>query len=211
MFYQDYLDQALRFGDVVKGYILTNAIISTPVWNTQHENYKVSVSLPQLSVIMTPCCSIQDGIIVLTPLIQVIPTFFNNPYLEEDLTRVNRIMSPKQSVQPSVWEQFSEEERQRRLAVGHTYAFGNLFVYERHESLPKYTLHIKGKDNIITDYYMIDFRNLHKVHCDKIITPSNSPLESKHLQLSIEAREELRVKLARYYARVPLEDQLIEV
>jgi len=211
MFYQDDLDQALRFEDVVRGYILTNAIISTPVWNTQHENYAVSVSLPQFSVIITPCCSIEDRIIVLTPLIQVIPTFFNNPYLEEDLTRVNRIMSPEQSVQPSVWEQFSEEERQRRLAEGHTYAFINLFVYKRHDLLPEYTLHRKKDKNIVTNSYMINFKNLYKVHCDKIISPTNSPLESKHLQLSVETREELRVKLTRYYSRVPQEDQLVEV
>ena len=211
MFYQDHLDQALRFGDVVRGYILTNAILEKPSWETHLDDYNVNISLPQFSVIMTPCCSIEDKTIILTPLIQVYPTFFDNPYLVEDLTRVNRIMSPQQTVSPYVWESLSDEEKQRRLAEGNTYAFINLFVYKRHDSLPEYTLRRKKGKNIVTDYYMINFKNLYKVHCDKIISPTNSPLESKHLQLSVETREELRVKLARYYSRVPQEDQLVEV
>lgn len=211
MFYQDGLDKTLRFGDVVKGYILTNAILETPIWDSQHDNYAVNVSLPQFSVIMTPCCSIEDKTIMLTPLIQVYPAFFDNPYLLEDLTRVNRIMTPKQSVAPTVWDQLGDEEQERRLAEENTYAFINLFVYGKHDSFIEYTLHRKNRDNIVTGYYMINFKNLYKVHCDKIISPTNSPLESKHLQLSVETREELRVKLARYYSRVPQEDQLVEV
>ena len=211
MFYQDDLDQAMRFGDVVRGYILTNAILEKPSWETQLGDYAVNISSPQFSVIMTPCCSIEDKTIILTPLIQVYPTFFDNPYLVEDLTRANRIMSAQQTVPPYVWEGLAGGEKQRRLANGVTYAFINLFVYDRHNSLPEYTLYRKRGENIVTNYYMIDFKNLYKVHCDKIISPTNSPLESKHLQLSVETREELRVKLARYYSRVPQEDQLVEI
>jgi len=211
MFYQDDLDQAMRFGDVVRGYILANAILEKPSWETQLDDYTVNISSPPFSVIMTPCCSIEDKTIILTPLIQVYPTFFDNPYLVGDLTRANRIMSLQQAVPPYVWEQLGDEEKQKRLAEGNTYAFINLFVYERQDSLPEYTLHRKRDKNIVSNYYMINFKNLYKVHCDKIISPTNSPLESKHLQLSVEAREELRVKLARYYSRVPQEDQLVEV
>lgn len=210
MFYQEGLDNALRFGDVVKGYILTNAILEKPSWDTQVSDYAVSVSLPQFAVIMTPCCSIEDRTITLTPLIKVYPAFFDNPYLAEDLTRVNRIMSPEQAVPPHVWNRLGADEKQRRLAEGNTYAFPSLFVYEQHLSLPQYTVHRKGGDNVITNWYMIDFRHIYKVHCNKIISPTDSPLESKHLQLSIEAREELRIKLARYYLRVPEEDKALE-
>ena len=211
MFYQDDLDQALRFGDVVKGYILTNAMLATPIWDTKGSNYTVNVRLPQFSVVMTPCCSIEDKTIILTPLSQVQATFFDNPYLAQDLTRVNRIMSPQQAVPPYVWDQLGDDERERRLAEGITYAFVELFVYENHESFPEYVLHRRKGDDIATNYYMITFKNLYKVHCDKIISPTDFPLESKHLQLSIEMREELRVKLARYYSRVPQEDQLLQV
>jgi hypothetical protein len=211
MFYQDDLDQAMRFGDVVRGYILTNAILEKPSWEMQLDDYTVNISSPQFSAIMTPCCSIEDKTIILTPLIQVYPAFFDNPYLVDDLTRANRIMSSQQAVPPDVWERLDEEEKQRRLTEGTTYAFPNLFIYERHDSLPEYTVHRRRGENIVTNYYMINFKNLYKVHCDKIISPTDSPLESKHLQLSVEARAELRVKLARYYSRVPREDQLVEV
>jgi len=211
MFYQDDLDQALRFGDVVRGYILTNSILEKPSWETQLGDYAVNISSPRFSVIMTPCCSIKDKTIILTPLMQVYTTFFDNPYLVDDLTRLNGIMSPQQAVPPHVWEGFSDEHKQGRLAEGNTYAFPNLFIYERHDSFPEYTLPRKGSENIETNYYIINFKNLYKVYCDKIISPTNSPLESKHLQLSAETREQLRVKLSRYYLRVPKEDQLVEI
>jgi hypothetical protein len=199
------LDQALKFGDIVKGYILTNAIIEKPQWEIKHSEYSVNVRLPPFSVIVTPCCSIEDKTIMLTPLIEVLPAFFDNPYLAEDLTRVNRIMSPEQAVPPHVWERIGDEEKQRRLAEGNTYAFANLFVYDEHSSFKEYTLN-RRTGNISTNYYMIDFRNMYKVHCDRIISASNSPVDSKHLQLSIDMRDDLRVKLARYYSRIPDED-----
>jgi hypothetical protein len=211
MFYQDGFDQAMRFGDIVKGYILTNAMLEQPCWEAQPDYYTINISAPQFSAIMTPCCSIEDKTIVLTPLIQVYPTFFDNPYLVEDLTRANRIMSLQQAVPPYVWEQLDEEEKRRRLAEGITYAFPNLFMYERHDSLPEYTVHRKRGNDVVTNYYMINFKNLYKVHCEKIRSPTDSPLESKYLQLSVETRAELRIKLARYYSRVPQEDQLVEV
>ena len=210
MFYQDGFDRALRFGDVVRGFVLTNAMLKKPSREAHLDDYVVNISWPQFSVVMTPCCSIADKMMVLTPFVQVPSTFFDNPYLLEDLTRANRIMSPRQAVPPHVWETFDDEQKQRRLAVGHTYAFKNLFVYDKHESLPPYTLHRKV-GNVDTNYYMIDFKNLYKVHCDKIISPTDSPLESRYLQLSVETREQLRVKVARYYGRVPEEDQLVEV
>jgi hypothetical protein len=211
MFYQDDLDKALRFGDVVIGYILTNAMLEKPNWEARLGDYTINISSPLFSAVMTPCCSIEDKTLVLTPLVQLYSTFFDNPYLAEDLTRVNRIMSPQQAVPPHVWDQLGGQEKQKRMAEGNTYAFANLFIYERHNALPQYDLHRREKNNIVTNYYMINFKNLYKVHCDKVISPTNSPLESKCLQLSLETREELRVKLARYYSRVPPEDQLLEV
>ena len=191
MFYQGTPDRSLRFGDVVKGYILANATLATPVWDSPYTDFSVNVRLPKFSVIMTPCCSIEDKTIALAPLVQVYPAFFDNPYLAEDLTRINRIMTPEQSVSAIVWEQLGNEERTRRLAEGNTYAFINHFIYQKHDSFPEYTLHRRTKDDLVTNYHMVDFRNIYRVNCEKIITPSNSPIESKHLQLSIEIRRRI--------------------
>ena len=135
--------------------------------------------------------------------------FFNNPYFAEDLTRMNREMEPQETVAPKVWENFPEQEQEKRLKEGYAYAFLEFFVYGKNELFPNYTVHRK-EENIETNYYMIDFRNTFKVSCEKIITPKNAPLESKLLQLSIQSRSELRAKLANYYGKVPEEDMLLE-
>ena len=57
---------------------------------------------------------------------------------------------------------------------------------------------------------MIDFRNTYKLNYEKINPPKDAPLESKCLQLSIQARSELRDKIAWYYGRVPEEDKILE-
>ena len=206
MFYQESMDEMLRFGDVLQGYILAAANIDEP---NSNKNYKIDINLPTFCVIISPCCSIGDKMISLSPLIKLYGAFFNNPYFAEDLTRINREMEPQETVAPKVWEDFPEQEKEKRLKEGYAYAFLEFFVYDKNELFPNYTVHRK-EENIKTNYYMIDFRNTFKVSCEKIITPKDAPLESKLLQLSIQSRSELRDKLAYYYGKVPEEDMLLE-
>jgi len=209
MFYAEEASKALRFGDVLRGFFSTTPVIEEPALKEPHKKYNIDVNLPLHSVVMDPCCQIGHKTISLTPLIPIYGSFLDNPYLAEDLTRVNRKMKPEQSMPPHSWEQLTPEQKEERLSVGYEYAFVYLFVYERHDSLPKYALDRKGKP-IETDYYMINFRNIHKLCCDKIITPKDAPIESKVLELSIETRQELRDKIASYYAAVPKEDKILE-
>lgn len=212
MFYRDGLGNELRFGDIVKGFVLTNAVLIKTHWNTPNPPYDINVLTPQFAVIMTPCCSIEDKTIAATPLIPIRISFFDNPYLAEDLTRVNRIMTPQQSVSPQVWSKLSTEEQQRRISEGVTYAHANLFIYAEHEILPKYTLSRKRgneTEEIITGYYMVDFKNIVKINCDRIVSPSNSPTECRSLELNVETRDELRAKLGWYYSRPTKEDQVL--
>lgn len=210
MFYTQNMDKALRFGDVLQGYPSTTPIIEEPMLKESVARYNIDVDLPKFTVVMDPCCEIRNRTISLTPLIQVSRAFFDNPYFAEDLTRINRRMDPQQAVSPLIWDKLALEEKQKRLEVGRTYALLNLFIYEKHELFPKYILRRKDKEDIETNYYMIDFRNTYKLCCDKIISPENSPLESKILQLSIETRSELREKLVNYYANIPPEDKILE-
>jgi len=208
MFYQENMYEALRFGDVLRGFILTTPKIDEPIGVAEHKDYIINVSLPAFSVVLSPCCSIRDKIISLAPLIQLYGTFFDNPYFEKDLTNINRKMIPEQTVSPQIWGEFPEEEKQKRLQEGLQYALVNLFVYERHDFFPNYTIH-RREHTRETDYYMIDFRHVYKVNCDKIITPENAPLDCKCLQLSIETRKELREKISSYYGRTPEEDKVL--
>ena len=118
-------------------------------------------------------------------------------------------MEPQQAVPPHVWEGFPEQEKQKRLRVGRSYAFENLFIYEPHPLLPKYTLPMRECD-IETNYYMVNFRNTYKLCCDKINSPTDAPLESKILQLFRDTRSELRDKISAYFGKVPAEDKIFE-
>lgn len=212
MFYRNGLGNELRFGDVVKGFVLANTVLTKTHWNTPKEAYDINVLIPEFSIIMTPCCSIEDKTIAITPLLPVRISFFDNLHWADDLTKINRIMTPQQSVSTKVWSQFDGEAQQRRIAEGITYAHANFFIYDEHEILPKYLLSRKRGNQtqeVTTGYYMVDFKNIVKVNCDKIVSPSDFPLECRLLELTVEARDELRVKLGWYYSRLPKEDQVL--
>lgn len=206
MFYQEEMDNALRFGDVLRGFILTSPIIKNP---GSVGAYEIAIRLPPYCVVLSPCCSIGHKVISLSPLIEIRPSFFDNPYFEEDLTRINRKMEPQQAVSPHVWEKFPLEVKQERLKEGYGYGLFDVFIYEKHDLLPKYTVN-RRQGNIETNYYMVDFKNIYKINCGKIISAENAPLDAKYLQLSIQTRSELRDKIAYYYARIPKEDRIFE-
>lgn len=208
MFYAESTSKALRFGDVLRGYFSTTPIIEEPALEEPFKQYNIDVSLSKFSVVMDPCCQIGNKAISLIPLMSIYGSFFDNPYLEEDLTNVNRKMKPQQSIPPHAWEQLPQEKKQERLAVGIVYAFVNLFVYEENDRLPPYNVPRREGDKS-TSYYMISFRDIHKLCCDKIVTPEDSPLKSKVLELSVETRQELRQKVAAYYATPPKEDRVL--
>jgi hypothetical protein len=67
---------------------------------------------------------------------------------------------------------------------------------------------ITKKEVYHTEFYMIDFKTIFCIKCNKIVKDNidNDILQSKCLELSPYARQELRDKLAFYYARVPEED-----
>ena len=207
MFYQEEIQKVLRFGDILKGYILSSSNIEEPKFNA---DFKIDVKVPDFCAVLSPCCSIGDKIISLSPLIQVRSSFFDHPNFKQDLTRINRTMLPEQSVAPHVWERFPPEEKERRKSVGITYAFVELFIYRENELFPEYTVHRKDEEDFKTKYYMIDFRDAYNLNCEKIVNSTDFPLESKYLQLTKDTRSELRYKIANYYSRVPKEDKILE-
>jgi hypothetical protein len=157
MFYEKNIDNVLRFGDVLRGYIAITPNIKSPILalSTLNEGYNIDINLPMFSVIISPSCSIGDNIISLTPLIKVRNAFFNNPHFTEDLTRINREMKLQLAVPPNVWDSLSLEERQRRLQEekeGKGYAFLEVFIYEGCDLFPEYMVHRRPGENIQTNY-----------------------------------------------------------
>ena len=133
------------------------------------------------------------------------------PYLEEDLSRLNHSMSPQEAVSPDMWDKMSEDEKQRKLDLSHlkSFAFVEYFIYAPHDLLPEYELKPKGQNGRIkTGFYMIDFRSLYRIVCKQVNSAKQSPTETKILQLSIQARSNLRDKFVHYFNRVPEEDNI---
>ena len=202
MFYADKEDPTLRFGDVIKGFVLA----ASNVIDAGHvPKFEIYVNIPTLCVVLSPCCSIGDKLISLTPLLPIRNSFYDNPYFAEDFTRINRKMLPQQAVSPRIWGSLGPEEQTKRLGEGEGYALVELFVYEKHDKLPEYTVD-RREGKIETRNHMIDFRNSFKINCEKIISPMDAPVHQKVLQLSIKARSELREKIANFFGRIPVED-----
>jgi len=209
MYYASQPSQALRFGDIVCGFVCATPDIDRPrlesVGDTLGPSFSVLVSHARFSVILSPCCSIGDKIISLAPLTQILPGLLRNPYFSEDLTRINRPMEPQQAVAPEIWDKLKDTEKQKRLANGVAYALVDNFIFPPHDLLPKYVLQRK-EGNIEVNSYMVDFRQIFRVTCTKIVTAANSPLDAKYLELSVPARKELREKIGAYFGRTPQED-----
>jgi hypothetical protein len=210
MSYESSFDNALRFGDIVSGLVLSAVGVDEPKAEFK-KDYHIEVNHPKFAAILSPCCSIGEKTLTLSPLLQVNPKWLTNPYLTEDLTRINRPMRPEQSVSPSELQRMSPEDRQRRfdLSKPESLAFAEYFVYDKHDLLPSYPVVSKTMGiNTETGYYMIDFRRIYRLVCKQVTSPTSAPLEIKLLQLSVQTRSELREKLSSYFARIPPEDQI---
>lgn len=205
-FYQEQLDLRLRLGDVVEGLIAHTPHLTSLSHTERILEYKVDVDQLSRSVVLVPCCSIPDNSILVAPLKRIIGKYFENPYFEPDLTRINREMKGRESVTLADWNRMEQERRDVLSAARSVYALLDRFIYAPHELLKPYIL--KGRD---VGHYMIDFRDTRKVNCDGIVSNEKEPVAlfpGKLLQLSIETRQELRLKMVEYFGRIPEEDRL---
>jgi len=205
VFYQESIDPGFRFGDVIKGFISATPNVSNPPINSDNTDYSIDISISYCAIV-SPCCSIKDKVISLSPLLHVNKDIFKNPYFKEDLTRINRIVPPEKSVSPIAFKKMPPEKKEEILSKDHSYTFVNLFIYKEHDLFPEYPIRLKDADDFNTRYYVIDFRNTFRVNCSKIQNPTNVPPGLKCLQLTIDTRKVLRDKIAYYYGRTPAED-----
>jgi hypothetical protein len=206
MFYNDSIDPVLRFGDVLKGFIVVTPVIPEPFFSMPHSDYKITVQCPDFSVVMSPCCSISENTISLTPLVKVMVKFFDNPFFAQDLTRINNPMAFKDSIPPAAWDQIPEETKRLRVEKGVDYALKEFFIYEANDHFVKYNFEEQG---VGTNYYMIDFGNIHKISSRNFKPLKEAALKAKCCQLSVETRDQLRKKVAHYFERIPDEDKVL--
>jgi len=214
MFYQEeFTPNKLRFGDVIEGYVESLPQLQEPLLDSNRNNYLYNIEslFPTFSVIMTPCCNIERKIIALTPLFQIPPELFKNPYFYDDFTILNEEIEPDKLFPPEVWEnKFDEDERQRRMSEGKTYGFKYFFFYEATDLFLKYKIEYKGEE-YYTNFYVIDFRHIYPLRCEGITHSKIDDiiLKSKCLELTPFTRKILREKLAFYFGRPAEEDEII--
>ena len=136
MFYENNPHKVLRFGDVVSGFVLGHCYEYAPSLERQPSQYNVRIDVPPFSVVLTPCCTLNQqsgGIILLSPLEQIRPPlYFENSFFKEDLTRINREMTIKDAIGPEVWSGMSDDEKAKRLSEspGRQYVHFGYYVYE---------------------------------------------------------------------------------
>jgi hypothetical protein len=209
MFYSETMDRRFRFGDVIRGFATVTPVINNPPLISQSNNFQIDVAQADFYVVLSPCCSIKEGVVILCPLIRLRSTFLINPYLVEDFGRINRPMTPEQATPPRVWEKLPPSEKQKRSSVRINYAFVDLFVYAEHPFFPTYVLSARTGEKAETRQCMVDFRQSFTVRCEKVSNNSTPFEDVKLLQLSIEARGWLRNKLAAFFSRTPEEDRVV--
>lgn len=206
MFYATEKSNNLRFGDVVKGFVFADLTINEPLLGKRH-NYKIDIEIPSYCSVLTPCCSIENSTICITPLVKVKGDFFSNPNFVKDLTLINYPLLPNQMMSEEKWSELPEDRKKEILNKNKSYVQIQYFVYDGNDLFDSYEI----KKNT-TSHYMIDFKNVQKIKCDKIKRVDNGKscdlllLESKALELSIESRNSLREKIAYFYSNPPKED-----
>jgi len=204
MFYNDHPGGDLRFGDVVRGFVATSPEFKLPSTDDP-PTWRLKVTLAKHFVVLSPCCSIDRGCLLLAPLLKIRPAFLTNPYLSEELTRLNTPVPADKSMTPSAWAGLPEMEKAKRLAKGPGLIFGECFIYAPNDCLGSYQMPTKG-GTADQSTYLVDFGTTFRMECEAVSRDKPAPAGTKLLELSIETRTLLRTKIAAYFARVPDED-----
>jgi hypothetical protein len=216
LFYAKQFTNGLRLGDVVSGFVTATPSQDEPITKS-FVGYKVDVKLDPYLVVLTPCCSIERKTISVAPLIEAKrSTFFKNEKYKKNMILLNQPRLPRE------WRELGEDEITAESEDEEIYTNCSIFIYAGHPLLPKYNVKIplgeKKFDVFEGEYYLIDFRNISKVNCACIAHEKEGKTNysdmlmkmtsSKILELSIEARSDLRNKLAYYYLRIPEVDKI---
>lgn len=203
---QGQFDGNLRLGDIIEGFSYFMPEFEDFV--NKKSEFRMDVKLVKYFGVLTPCCSIEDKVIILAPLKKLDGNLMKNPYYIENFTRINLPFQPQFSYPPEVWsDKFDDQKRSEIMLLEPSYQFSEKFVFDNNDKLEKYTLsHGKSNISIETNSYWVDFKDAFTISCNKIQRGNSY---SKILQLTTSSRHELREKLAWFYSRVPDEDKIV--
>jgi len=221
--------ERLRFGDILRGYPSIIPTIEGPFLNNI-SNHKIDYNIESYLVIMVPCCAIERNYLSLTLLREIDSRIFFTPFLAEDVTRINEIQRPENCAHPTTWNEYTDEEKINCMADNPRHPYNSYFIYEPIPGFEEYPIKVSNwvlkkddetqlsyyhleKDKLTyhTRQYMIDFKKIFHINCEKIKrqgTPVDEEiLASKIAELKPKAREKLREKIASYFGDPAPEDK----
>ena len=210
-FYLSKREKQLRFGDIIQGSIFLTPNITNLNSSNYYREFDIKFENPDYSVIFTPCCTLDKSnktkskFISITPLLTVYPEIYLNKYFSDNLTLINDKVPAEKAVPLERWERTPPNEQQKIIEKGEIYPWLDIFIYKSHDFLKPYPLiSTKGKpfEPFETNYYLINFRNIHIISCDHLELE-----EFKILQLTIDTRIQLMNKINNYF-RIADEDYL---
>ena len=213
MFYTDKPDFTnLRFGDVIQGFVGVIPIIETPFNDKILEGYEFQIKsfIPEFSVVMTHCCSIGKGNLALAPLKKIhhkIDILRLNSDIYNNFTALNRKIEKKMLIPKSYWDKMDGDEKTEIEMLGKGWHHIDKIFYDSNDLFTPYDIKLKDEEIIRTNSYIVDFSDIYNVKCSKIQKNNidKKILKSKFLELTENAREEIKEKIATYFSR-PAED-----
>jgi hypothetical protein len=177
---------------------------------TKIPDYIIEV-VDSFCAIISPCCSIENNLLTVAPLLKIDAKLIQNQYFVDDFTIINSELTSEEAAGPHVWNNvFSQEERDEKTREGEKYTRIENFIYDKHPLLPEYKLSYSKKD-VLTGCYMIDFRLIFSIKSSRIIRGNKDLMQHKVLELSVETRSELREKLLYYFKRNPDEEAAVGI
>ena len=196
------ITRELRLGDIVEGYTWVAPHLQTSSDNAAEgigELASIDVVREPYAAVLTPCCSIEGDALVVGPLRHVRPAWFANRYVSEDFVRIDERIRPEQAIPQAEWEEMSSSEKAEEMASGPRLAFVEYFAFPSGNILPRYPVTYRNEEHSV-DFYVVDFRHPMLVH-HKLPRSEGHACGEKILQLSSQARDLLRNKIANYYSR----------
>lgn len=199
MFYESPPEGVLRYGDILEGFVLTSTNIAREPIN--EKNCLIHVEVPNLCVLLTPCCTIRHKKVSISPLIELDVNIYNIDYLAEDPTRINTPLEERSLYNDDRWDKLPPQKKAEVLNSNRAYFSYYLFIYEPNPHFQEYTLNHRKLGKVNSNYYMVDFRNIFVVDGENIKYFERDLLGLKRYQLTDRVRQELREKFSFFYSR----------
>jgi len=214
MFYTDKPDfNNLRFGDVIQGFVGVIPVIEFPFTDKILEGYEYQIKsfISEFSVVMTHCCSIGKGNLTLAPLKKIhhkIDLFRLNSDIYNNFTVLNRKIEKKILIPKKNWEKYNNEKKAEVKMQGKGWHHIDKVFYESNDLFTPYDIELSDEETIRINSYIVDFSDIYNVQCSRIQKNNidKKILKSKCLELTDNAREEIKEKIAIYFSRPTDED-----